>query len=106
MRLVTRQDRVNQILDAWLENNEAPHLDGSVARKLAALPSPADPDEVGKIINNPSLTHIAACDVCSACGYNSAVQIDLQTEFDGLTVSAIICPACAKEIGELAKAGE
>ena len=110
MKLITRQDRANKILDTWNKRCEWIKACDSVqqgadedeiTRKLAALPTPVDPDEVDKIMGNPSWTHIVSCDICGAHGHDRAVQFDLQTEFDGCTLCATICPSCAHKIGEL-----
>lgn len=99
LKLITRQSLANNVAEHWkkvyLYENEWSFIaigsSEEIYNKLVALPKPVDPDEVDRIIGNPSWTGVT-CDNCGKTA--SVVTVGQEPDYDSSTAN--VCQECLR----------
>ena len=93
--LVTRQILANGVAARWAAQyarGSATPRHNDVLNRLLALPIPADPDEVDRIIGNGSWTRVPTCSQCGNEHASAVVVVGEIRDYESST--AILCGDC------------
>lgn len=101
MKLITRQSQANSAAERWRRQYPAGQCSADreeIYRQLCLLGAAPDPDEVDRIIGNPSWTETGTCD---ECGKEGGDRVEVGEEQDYESRTACLCRECVHRAKEL-----
>ena len=102
MKKITKASRAAQASEAWRRQYDpwnSPGQGDRIYQALLALGKSPAPDDVDRIIGNPSWTEVPPCNECGALDAPFVIEVGETPDYESATV--YLCPKCVAAAAEL-----